>query len=115
MTLPPFLAKYGIYLAIAAVAVAVLMLAFCQGKQTGKSGEVVKQQGREIETQIDLGRANENAADARVKDATTAAKQEKELTDALEASKDPDRQRALRGCAILRQQGRDTSNLPACR
>lgn len=115
MPIPPFLAKYGIYLAIAAVAVAILMLAFCQGKQSGKSGEVVKQQKREIETQIDLGRANENAANARVKDATKAVQQEKELTDALQASKDPDRQRALRGCTILRQQGRDLKDIPACR
>lgn len=93
----------------------LLTLAYCNGRSAGRQGEVVKQQGREIETQRDLGRANENAADARVKDATTAAQQERELTDALNTTKDTDRQRALRGCTILRQQGRDTANIPACR
>ena len=81
--------------------------------------EVEKQalllKGREVETQRDLGRANDNAGDQRVKDATTAAQQERELSDALKATNDPDRQRALRGCIILRQQGRDTANIPACR
>lgn len=116
MTMPPFLAKYGIYLAIAAVVVAVLGLTYCQGQKAGKSGEVVKQQERTIETQQQVGAANENAAAARVSDATKAAQQEKELKDALAATNDPDRQRVLRGCLIMRQQGRSDKDLPArCR
>lgn len=110
-----FLKKWWPAIAAGLLFGVMLTLAYCNGRSAGRQGEVVKQQGREIETQRDLGRANENAADARVKDATTAAQQEKELTDALNATKDPDRQRALRGCAILRQQGRDTTNIPACR
>ena len=113
--MPPFLTKYWPLLAAAALFAALLTLAFCQGKQSGKSSEVIKQQGREIETQQDLGEANSNAADARVNDAVRTARERKELDDATKATQDPDRQRALRGCVILRQQGRDTANIPECR
>lgn len=114
--MPPFLAKYGIYLAIAAVVVAVLGLTYCQGQKAGKSGEVINQQERTIKVQREVGAANENAADARVSDATKAAQQEKELKDALAATDDPNRQRLLRGCLIMRQQGRSDKDLPArCR
>lgn len=111
-----FFSKYWIYFALAAFVAAVLGLTYCQGKSAGKSGEVVKQQERTIETQRELGSANENAADARVSDATRAAQEERELKDALEATSDPTRQRILRGCLILRQQGRNGEDLPArCR
>jgi hypothetical protein len=112
--MPPFLAKYGIYIGLALAVVAILGLAYCKGMSAGKSGEVVKEQSRTIQTQQEVGSANENAAAARVSDATKAAQQEKELTDALHATNDPDKQRALRGCLIMRQQGRDTKNIPTC-
>jgi hypothetical protein len=116
MTLPPFLAKYGIYLAIAALVAAALGLAYCKGQSAGKSGEVVKEQARTIQVQQEVGTANENAAGARVADATKSVQQEKELSDALNATKDPSRQRVLRGCIIMRQQGRREKDLPAaCR
>jgi hypothetical protein len=111
----PLGAKLVFFGGIALLLLLAALAIYLSGRSDGKTGEIVGQQKREIETQIDLGRAGEKAADARVKDATTAAKQEKELTDALNATKNPDRQRTLRGCAILRQQGRDTSNIPACR
>jgi hypothetical protein len=113
--LPPFLAKYGIYLAIAGIVVAVLGLAYCKGQSAGKSGEVVKEQKRTIQVQQKVGVANENAAGTRVADATKAVQQERELSDALHATNDPSRQRVLRGCLIMRQQGRDTATIPACR
>lgn len=109
-----FLKKNWPLLAATLIFGILLTLAYCNGRTAGRQVEVVKQQKRELDTQRDLGQANENAADARLKDATKAAQQEKELIDALNATKDPDRQRALRGCAILRQQGRDTSHIPAC-
>lgn len=92
----------------------ILLLAYCQGRDDGRSGEVIEQQKREIEVQQDLGEAAAASAEARVRDAVRAEQQKKELQDALEATSDPDRQRALRGCVILRQQGRDTSGIPAC-
>lgn len=119
MTIPPglakFGAKYGIYIGIALLVAAVLGLTYCQGQKAGKSGEVVKSQARTIKVQNEVAGANENAAEARVADATRAAKQERELHDALKSTSDPARARVLRGCIILRQQGRDTENIPACR
>jgi hypothetical protein len=111
--MPPFLAKYGIYIGLALVVALILGLTYCQGQKAGKSGEVVKEQGRTIQTQKEVGAANENAAGARVADATKAVQQERELKDALAASNDPNRQRVLRGCLIMRQQGRTHKNLPA--
>lgn len=108
------LAKYWPYLAIVGVVIAVLGLTYCQGQSAGKSGEVVKTQSRTIKTQQEVGAANENAAGARVTDAAKAVQQGKELQDALNATTDPSRQRVLRGCLIMRQQGRDTKNIPAC-
>jgi hypothetical protein len=115
MTMPPFLAKYWIYFALAAFVAVVFTLTYCQGQKAGKSGEVVKQQGRTIQVQQEVGAANENAAGARVSDATKAAQQTKDLQDALDATNDPARQRVLRGCIILQQQGRNIENIPACR
>lgn len=115
IAIPPLLRKWGLPLASALLLALILSVAYCQGRSAGKSGEVIQQQKREIETQQDLGRANEKAGDQRMKDAERSTAQQKELTDALNATSDPDRQRALRGCIILRQQGRDTSNIPACR
>ena len=105
-----FLKRWWPAIAGTAVLLAVLTLTYCSGKSAGKSGEVVKQQKREIQTQQDLGRANEKAGDRRMEDAARSTAQQKELEDALAASKDPDRQRILRGCVILRQQGQ---KLPA--
>lgn len=113
--MPAWLIKFWPYLALAAGVVAVLSVAYCKGQSAGKNGEVVQQQKREIETQRDLNDAGGNAAGARVNDAVKAAQQKQELSDALNATQDPNRQRALRGCAIMRQQGRDTSRIPACR
>lgn len=109
-----FLKKWWPVLAAAALFGTLLTLAYCKGQSAGKSSEVIKQQSREIKTQQDLGKAGENAAAARVDSAVKLEQQKRELNDALEATQDPDRQRALRGCIILRQQGRDTSHIPAC-
>lgn len=111
----PLGAKLIFFLGLLIVLGSILTLAYCQGRSDGKAGEVIAQQKREIEVQRKLGGANTKAADARVRDATKAAQQGRELSDALKATQDPDRQRALRGCAILRQQGRDTTGIPACR
>lgn len=108
-------AKIAFFGGIAALLSLFLLLAYCSGRTDGKTGEVVKQQEREIETQRDLGKANESAAGTRVEATVRAAKQQKELTDALQTTNDPDRRRALRGCVILRQQGRNLEDVPACR
>ena len=115
-TISPFLAKYGVYIGLVLLVAAILGLAYCEGHKAGESGEVVQEQKRTIQTQQEVGSANENAATARVSDATKAVQQEKELKDALAATNDPTRQRVLRGCIIMRQQGRSLKDLPAaCR
>lgn len=111
--MPPFLAKYGIYLALAAIILAVLGLTYCTGQKAGKSGEVIDQQERTIEIQQEIGAANDNAASTRVTDATRSIQQERELKNALDATNDPTRQRVLRGCLIMQQQGRSAKDLPA--
>ena len=111
----PFIKRFGPYIGVALLVVLLLTLAYCKGQSAGKSSEIIKQQDREIQVQKDLGKANENAADKRLSDLERARIQERELNNALQDTSDPDRQRALRGCIILRQQGRDVSNLPACR
>lgn len=111
----PLASKFIFFGGIAMFVAALLLLSYCSGRSDGKTGEVVKQQGREIKVQQDLGHANENAAGSRVHDAVKAEQQKKELNDAIKDINGPDRARALRGCIILRQQGRDTVNIPACR
>lgn len=113
--LSAFLKKWWPAFALAALFGILLTLAYCNGRSAGKQGEVIKQQEREIAVQQDLGRANDNAARSRLESAVTAERQQKELTDALNATQDPDRQRVLRGCTILHQQGFDTDRIPECR
>lgn len=113
--MPPFLAKYGIYIGLVVLAALALFIPYCVGHKAGKTGEVAHEQARTIDLQQKVGVANENAGTARVADATKAVQQERELKDALDASNDPARARVLRGCLIMRQQGRDTGNIPACR
>lgn len=92
-----------------------LLITYFQGRSDGKMGAENARLKREVEVQKNIGNANTNAAGTRAEDAARAAQQEKELNDALHVTQDPDRQRALRGCIILQQQGRDTSRIPACR
>lgn len=94
---------------------ALLLLAYCTGRTDGKSGEIIKQQDREIQDQRETGKANDKAADARVDDAVKLQQQQREIEDAVRNAQGPDDVRAQRGCVILRQQGRDTSSIPACR
>lgn len=107
-------AKVVFFGGIALLVGLALLVAYCTGRGDGKRVEVVKQQERTIEVLEDVGAANETAAGTRVADTKRIALNEKELADALKAETDPDTRRALRGCIIMRQQGRDTTGVPAC-
>lgn len=112
--LAKFLSKYGVYLGIIVVGMIILSLAFCQGAKSGRQGEVIDQQERELDFKAAEGGAQTKASDVRVEDVVRVAMQTKELTDALKTEPDTDRRRVLRGCIIMRQQGRDTSVIPQC-
>ena len=87
------------------------VLSRCNGEQ----GAVISQQRADAKTNVEVKRADTTASEQRVVDEVKLVKQEEELNDAIEATEDADRTRALRGCVILRQQGRDTSRIPGCR
>lgn len=112
--LAAFFSKYGVYIGIAVVGMLILTLAFCQGKQSGKQGEVINQQERELDFKAAEGDAKTAASDKRVTDEVRVAMELKELTDALETETDPYARRVLRGCIVMRQQGRDTGVIPGC-
>jgi len=106
--------KVAFYAGLALLVGLVLLLAYCQGRDDGKTGEVAKQQKATIQLEQDASKADAAAADQRVKDAVTITEQKKELDDAIEAGEDPATLRVRRGCLIMRQQGRDTSAIAAC-
>jgi hypothetical protein len=102
-----FLPIFGIVMVVGLV----LMLTYC----AGGAGERADQLEDTIEVQNKMGAADTKAADSRVVDAVRVAQEEKDLNDAIKAVGGPDARRAMRGCVILRQQGRDTSGIAACR
>lgn len=106
--------KVLFWAAIVFVVLAIGLGLYLTGRSDGKQGEVVGQLEREVKVQGQVGQANEGSANRQAQDEVRTALNQKELQDALEASTDPDRRRALRGCVVMRQQGRDTSHLAAC-
>ncbi len=110
-----FLGKNWTWLALGALLAAMLTVSYCKGQSAGKSGEVIKQQEREIDVQASVSVAHDTAADQRVLDVIELTKQEQELKDAASHATGSADARRRRGCVILRQQGRDTSRLPECR
>lgn len=97
------------YAAIIIVAGACLLLAYCTLREKPEPSHT--SQIKAISEDLD---ANANIADIRVEDAVRAEQQQREIEDAVKNSTGPDDLRALRGCVILRQQGRDTSKIAAC-
>jgi hypothetical protein len=93
----------------------VLLLAIIVGgfaiyeRHVGATGEVVKEQGRTIDTLNKVGDANANASAARVEDTLKGETQKTEITNAERAATSPDDLRRRRGCVILRQQGRSAA------
>ncbi len=98
------------YLLIALFAAICLSLAYCVVREPAESSPAQTIQINPAELGV-----NANIADVRTEDAVRAEKQQREIEDAVANSTGPDDVRARRGCVILRQQGRDTSQLPACR
>lgn len=115
LTIKTFLKSKLTWIAAGVVILALLLtLSYCTGRSDGSKDEVIKQQDREIEVQGQVSGANDTASDQRLRDYQYGAQQQQEIEDAVRNSKGPDDVRAQRGCVILRQQGRDTSRIPAC-
>lgn len=96
----------GIIVAALLIGLVVYML----GRSDGKTARAEAQ----IELQAEIKQADQRAADTRVGDAVRMEQQRKELDDAFKAANGPDDRRALRGCVVMRQQGRDTTGIPGC-
>lgn len=111
----PALAKVIFFGGLALLALAIVATIYFAGRHDGKSGEVVKEQARTIDTIQKAGVANDNAAAARVDDAKRQDQQKQELNDALKNASGSDDARRRTGCAIMQQQGRDISAISACR
>lgn len=106
-----FLKKYWIWFALALFVIVVLLWVY----HAGGSSEVVKQQDRTIQTQIKVNTANENSSAIRVEDTVKLDQQKQELQNAIDNASNDDDARRKSGCVVLRQQGRDTATIPACR
>jgi hypothetical protein len=111
----PLGAKLVFFGTIVAILLLIVGGIYLAGHSAGKSGEVVKEQARTIDTIQKVGDANTNASAARVDDTRRQDQQKQELNDALKNASGGDDARRRTGCAILRQQGRDVSAIPACR
>lgn len=104
----PKLPSWALPAGIAAfVIVVALAVAFC----SGGNREKLKQANRTIETQKQVGGANDKAGELRVEDKARIIRQNEELKDALDKATGGDDARRRAGCVILRQQGLE--RLPA--
>lgn len=92
----------------------LLALTYYSGKKDGRKDVIIEQQEREIKAQKKIKKADSQAADRRLQDYQYDEEQQREIEDAVRNAKGPDDLRARRGCVILRQQGRDTTIIPAC-
>lgn len=110
-----FLAKWWPALLAGVVIIGAIVVIYTRGVSAGKSGEQVKAAQREVTVQKEITEANENASAARIDASRELEEQARELQDAQEDAGSLDTIRIKRGCVILRQQGRDTSRIPACR
>lgn len=110
-----FLGKWWPALLAGVVILIAVGYIYSRGVNAGKTSEQLKEAKNELEVVTKVEGANVSAADARVKDATVHQEQAQEIKDAVRDSKTLDDARRKRGCVILRQQGRDTTKIAACR
>jgi len=110
-----FLGKVPGWVWLVLLSLLVLGGVYWAGSSAGKKDQTAKAAQTEVKTQQSINNADNNAAAARVTDAVRLQQQTQELKDAVRDAKSPDDARTKRGCAIMRQQGRDTSGIAACR
>ena len=92
----------------------VFLLTYCMGQKSGEQRYENQRLEANQKVQQQKAAADTGAADQRVTDTSRIQQQREELRDARTTAPSPsDRRR--HGCVILRQQGKDTSRIPACR
>jgi len=99
-----------------AVAAPCFLLGQCAGAAREKDRQAAAAAVATVEALKTDRAAKEQAADERMADAEAVADLKEELTDAVADLPDdePSARRVALGCARLRNQGLDTSRLPAC-
>lgn len=96
-------------------------LFFLLGQCDGRRSERAVADAARAEANVQAAKtdqaATSKAADERVADAAVVTAKERELVDAIADTPDtaPDAVRVRLGCERLRQQGTDTTAIPACR
>ena len=90
----------------------LLVVAYCSGRSDGKQVIEDRLQAEREAVLADQRVAERKAEQAREIAAQKAVTEKKDLDNAVLDTRGLDR--TVRGCIILRQQGRDVSNLPAC-
>jgi hypothetical protein len=123
--MPPFLlalaakwtglGKWRLPIIIGVLTAFGLTLAYCQGGKAARTDERLKQAEAAAEVDQAGDEADAKAADARVQDVRKGAREAKELEDATRNAESADDARRRRGCAIMRQQGFNISEIAACR
>lgn len=103
--------------AVGALVVAILLLAYCEGKDAGRSDAERSRLEGNVEALEDKGRADEKAAETRLQDAERANAEQTELkeavTDAKATGGDP--RRAYYDCLAKLQQARKSGgSAPTC-
>lgn len=103
-------------LGAAVVAAPCFLLGQCAGAVHEKDRQEAAAAVATVEALKTDGAAKEKAAGERLADAEAVADLKEELTDAVADLPDdePSARRVALGCARLRNQGQDTTRLPAC-
>lgn len=110
-----FVRRHWVPLAIVAAAAAALAWARWSGVRHERAAELARTYAEAAALKERINAAERAAAEARLAQARREAGQEKELRDARKDAASPDDLRRRRGCAVMRQQGQDTSRIAACR
>lgn len=108
--------KLPIILGIALLALLLAGLIYWQGRSDGRLKADAERAVANVEAMKTNEKANVNAADDRVADAEKVLELKEELTNAVAQVPDdvPDPVAVALGCQRLRNQGTDTTALPAC-
>ncbi len=100
----------------AVVAALCLPTGYCKGYEAARDKAEAERATANVTAITTARTADEAAAVQRVDDVLDIAKQEEELTDAVQSTPDeaPDAVRVALGCARLREAGTSTIHIPAC-